>query len=176
MRSALDAMPCGWRSEVKKPAKETMNQAVRFRTGLQICWLAVLPLRLANLTNVEAGTGKNLFEVDDVWWLLYSRDAMKGRREFDRQFPKELVPWLRDNEVIRQVLCRGVYVGDRLWISIRGAPQTAQSIRKNVQKFTKEKFGKPIAPHWFRDAVATAVARNDPANSSHASWMLTNDY
>jgi integrase/recombinase XerD len=34
----------------------------------------------------------------------------------------------------------------------------------HISRLTKEKFGKPINPHLFRDCAATSIALEDPAH------------
>ena len=99
---------------------------------------------------------------------------MKGKRVYDRFFPPEATPSLElFLAEVRPVLARN-YTGDRIWLSMRGGPQSAQAIRKAIKKMTKQMFGRPITPHWFRDCVATAIGEADPADLMRASWTLAN--
>ena len=155
-----------------------MQAASEYRTGLQIFWLANLALRLRNLGMAELG--RHLTE-SDPWWLTFSRHKMKGKSAYDRPISDELAKWTKIYlEEVRPLLARGKYSGmtkvsdKELWVSSRGTPQTNQSIRKNIQKLTGREFKRPISPHWFRDAVATTIARKWPEDAGKASWLLTN--
>lgn len=185
MTWAMTKMPVGF--EAGQLRDEALPVALRgayqYQTGLQICWLAKLALRLANMVMMEKDRTLR-FQVDK-WWLTFARHQMKGRRRFDRMVPPELIASLQNfDKYIRPILCQGKYrsrtykrrdPGAFLWISSRGEAQSGQSIRSAVKKMTKVKFGKAITPHWFRDAVATAIAHADPAQMSRASWSLGND-
>lgn len=194
MQIAIDSMPVGWNDEILVPSIKTVTTrlAIQYRAGFQLAWITYITTRISNTTDTEFGKNKNLLGSDkenrskspeeQVWWLLYSRKVTKNRRAYDRQLPKELLPWLNIYlDKIRPILCvgkyRGVqsYDGDRLWISSRGRPQSQGSIRKNIKACTTVLIEGGLPPHRIRHSIATAIAKRDPANSSRASWQLTND-
>jgi integrase len=155
-------------------AKPLLRALLEYQTALQISVLSLVALRLRNLTATELGEERNLFVLSTEWWLVFSRDVMKGKRAYDRLFPAEAVPWLETHlQEVRPVLARS-YTGDHVWLSLRGGPQSDQAIRKAIKKMTEGMFGRPITPHWFRDCVATAMAQADPADLEAASWTLAN--
>ena len=176
MKDAEDEMPRGWREnavcETQKP--QAVRAAVKYRSGLIICWLALLALRVGNLRSIELARRKNLFELDEGWWLRFTRQQMKNKRAYDRLLPKDLVPYLEDYlAYVRPLLCQG-YDGDFLWVSARGEPLGIQGIRKKVKAITLKELKVEITPHWIRHAVATAHARRFPNDVSGAAWQLSN--
>ncbi|MEQ1713311.1 MAG: hypothetical protein ABL908_18200, partial [Hyphomicrobium sp.] len=193
MQKALDELRAGrdWTSISNEQKWNAVSNAelwrvhrvcVRFRTGLQIAWLARLALRLSNLTMIEVGKGRHLRFMDQ-WWLVFAEHEMKGDTVYDRMLHDDLAPWLESYwREVRPILCHGssyggcrtLYTGAALWVTGRGTPQSQQSIRKKVQELTKKTFKRAISPHWFRDALATDMAMRDPAHASQASWALTN--
>lgn len=177
MTAALAGLPANASVEdlIREPQGHLAYTINRYRDGYLLCWIVETALRLANVEMTERGKGKNLYDVDGDWWLTYDRRVMKGRRDYDRLFPPELIPWHETYEkTIHPLLCRGRYRGDRLWISWRGEPLTDQGIRKAIGRLVWRTMKVRMAPHWIRDCVATAIAAAHPEDTSGASWKLAN--
>lgn len=156
--------------------------AILFRTGLQIVWLAHFGLRLANLTSIANGEHlRKLENTNFAWWITFEPEETKNGRYIDKPVPADVASALQDYlETYRPILCHGcyggirIYKGNRLWVSSRGVPQGRNSIYKSVRKAIKRELGIDVCPHLFRDAIATAIARRDPARASSASLRLGN--
>ena len=61
-----------------------------------------------------------------------------------------------------------------LWISEAGRPMTSSSIRVRIKEQTFKAFGVAITPHRFRDAGATTIAIELPAEIGMALPLLGN--
>jgi integrase len=141
-------------------------KAIAYRNGLCISFLALRPLRRKNLTEITLG--KNLLKKGNQWILSFSREETKTGNRYDSLWPDVLINHLEEYlKVHRPVLMaiKGRWmapVGDRLWVSSNGSPQTQVSIFQEITKNTKKEFGRSINPHLFRDAAATTIAIENP--------------
>ena len=63
---------------------------------------------------------------------------------------------------------------DHLWISEDGLPMTFTGIRLRIKEQTFKAFGVAICPHRFRDAGATTIAIELPAEMGMALPLLNN--
>jgi integrase/recombinase XerD len=162
-------------------------QALQFRDGLIIAFLALRPLRRKNLT--ELTLGQSLMCEQGSWFLLLSADETKTHQRFERAWPEELVTALETYlSVHRPVLMAQTGrwtspVGERLWVSSEGSPQTEMSIYQQIRLRTKAAFGQGVNPHRFRDSAATTLAIEDPAQVrvsarilGHRSFQTTERY
>jgi integrase len=155
----LDDLPCD-------------NETIRgswYRDGLIVAILAVAPLRLQNLTDLDLD--RHMDFIDGAWRLSFGAEETKQHRRFEVSLPPKLTPYFeRYLEAHRPRLTRGK-VSTRLWISIRGGPISTQAVYNNVCDLTKRLLGRPINPHLFRDCLATAMATDTPEHV-HASARL----
>ena len=166
------------------PAQECDNEVIRstwYRDGLIVALLAVAPVRLQNLTDIELN--RHLVRVGDTWHLRLSADETKEHRRLELPLPEPLDRYIeRYLREYRPRLLRG-RDSLRLWISIRATPMTCQTVYCSVCKRTEKLLGKRINPHLFRDCLATAMATDTPANVraagrilGHASFETTESY
>lgn len=165
----------------------TRLQAIQFRDGLVIALLALRPLRRKNLT--ELTLGHSLICERGKWFLVFSADETKTHQRLERSWPTELVPALETYlSVHRPTLTRltgrwSSPVGERLWVSSEGSPQTQMSIYQQIRLRTKAAFGEGVNPHRFRDSAATTLAIENPAQVrvsapilGHRSFQTTERY
>jgi integrase len=109
-----------------------------------------------------------LLKKGNQWILSFSREETKTGNRYDSLWPDVLINHLEEYlKVHRPVLMaiKGRWmapVGDRLWVSSNGSPQTQVSIFHDITKHTKKEFGRSINPHLFRDAAATTIAIENP--------------
>jgi integrase/recombinase XerD len=146
------------------------NAAV-FRTGLQVAWLAMRPLRMRNFSSIRIGI--NLTLERDVWWLRFPREETKTRQPIEVPFPQELRSALEHYlSYYRVLLAGGRYRGDHLWLGYRFKPESAHTLQLALVGVTLRAFGKPINPHLFRDCAATSIAIQDPGSVRIAAAVL----
>jgi integrase len=137
--------------------------ATLFRTGLQISLLAMRPLRPKNFQSLQLGL--HLIKRGDVWWMSIDKSEIKNRQSVDVPFPTDLVEYLELYLAkFRPVLAGEDLRGGHLWISLRRRPQSAKSIAHNIGRHTRERYGRALNPHLFRDCAATSVAIHDSRN------------
>jgi integrase/recombinase XerD len=103
---------------------------------------------------------------------------MKAKRTMDVAFPKPLISSLkRYLDYYRPILlsesgkARGL-VTNALWISRDGTELAEFSLHNAIRRRTREAFGAPIPPHWFRDAAVTFLVRDAPASARLSSSIL----
>ena len=162
-------------------------RAIQFRDGLIIALLALRPFRRKNLT--ELTLGKNLIYEHGKWIIALSADETKTHTRIDHVWPEQLVSALETYLAVhRPVLIAqtgrwSAPVGERLWVSSEGSPQTQMSIYQQIRLRTKAAFGDGVNPHRFRDAAATTLAIEDPDHVrvsarvlGHQSFQTTETY
>ena len=73
--------------------------------------------------------------------------------------------------------------GAALWLSAHGSPITEMALYDRIRQLTAAAFGAAVNPHLFRDAAATSLAIQDPAQVriaaqilGHASFATTERY
>lgn len=150
--------------------------ASRFRDGLMIALLALVPLRRRNFVQLRIGT--ELQKLDGRWVVEISRHTTKTHSPLDFDWPEELADPLETYlEVHRPVLVGRCYrwptrAGDCLWVAQSGSALTQMAFYDTVRKCTKAAFGTAINPHAFRDAAATTLAIHDPEHVRVAAPVL----
>ncbi len=150
--------------------------ASRFRDGLMIALLALVPLRRRNFVQLRIGT--ELKKLDGRWVVEISGHTTKTHAPMDFDWPQELADPLETYlEVHRPVLVGRCYrwptrAGDHLWVAQSGSALTEMAFYDTVRKRTKAAFGVAINPHAFRDAAATTLAIHDPEHVRVAAPVL----
>lgn len=149
-----------------KPNRSPLQQALTYRDGLIIAFLAYRPVRARTLTAISLG--RQLISRGKSWWLTFGPEDTKTRQRLEFPFPAELVPQLERYLAVHRpaLLSRG---GRRptapvqaLWVSQDCGPMGQAAITYWIRRRTKAAFGKALGPHMFRDAAATAIAIFDP--------------
>jgi integrase/recombinase XerD len=150
--------------------------ASRFRDGLMIALLALIPLRRKNFVQLRLGT--ELKKLDGRWVVKISGLTTKTHAPLDFDWPEELAGSLETYlEVHRPVLLARRYrwftrAGDHLWVAQSGSPLTEMALYDSVRKRTRVAFGAAMNPHAFRDAAATTLAIHDPEHVRVAAPVL----
>lgn len=139
------------------------HAATCMRDGLLIAVLACCPVRIANLTAIEIG--RHLLFDGDRYLLFFTEEETKTSHPYQAELPQSLAPyidvWLRDHR--RRLLMRGGGPKtDRLWIDRWGEPMGDAPIRAQIEKRTKDAFGRHIWPHLARSIAASSFVDHDP--------------
>ncbi len=145
-----------------------LKAAATFRDGLIIALLAARPIRLANLASVEID--RHLGRHGEDYWLTFPASETKTHRHLEFPLPKELSLEMETYlKTYRPILAarsgfwnRGEH--DGLWVSAHGSKLHADQIYRKIVDRTRERFGRSINPHLFRDAAATSIAIEDPGH------------
>ncbi len=150
--------------------------AFRFRDGLMIALLALVPLRRKNFVQLRIGT--ELKKLDDRWVVEISGYTTKTHAPLDFEWPDDLVcPLETYLQIHRPVLAARSYrwltrAGNHLWVAQTGSALTQMAFYDIMKKHTKEAFGKALNPHAFRHAAATTLAIHDPEHVRVAAPVL----
>jgi integrase len=147
------------------------------RDGMMIALLASRPLRLKNFTDLRLG--RHLIRQEDGRWrLLVPASETKNGQSIEDILPEDIGRLLdRYLAIDRPVLlaCGPTTAGaqeDHLWISEDGLPMTSTNVRNRITLETFKAFGVAISPHRFRDAGATTIALEMPAQMDMALALL----
>jgi integrase/recombinase XerD len=149
------------------------ERAAKFRDGLIVALLAMRPVRLENLHNMNLGH-QVLIRDDDGVAFHFPAEELKWRAGPPLSFPlpKELdAAFQRYLTFHRKLLVRDS-VTDALWLTIRSTAMSVQALYQQIVTVTKVRLGRPVNPHLFRDCAATYVARHDPTHVSIIARIL----
>jgi integrase len=153
-----------------------LQRALAFRDGLMIALLIHRPFRMKNFPSLAIG--KSLVIEGDAASFAVPASEVKGKRPIDIAFPKALISALeRYLDTYRPILlsesgkANGL-VTDALWISRDGTEFVEISLHNSIRRRTREAFGAPIPPHWFRDSAVTFLVRDEPASARLSSSIL----
>jgi len=148
------------------------HAGTRMRDGLIIAILISCPMRLSNLAAIEIG--KHLMFDGDRYRLFFTKEETKTAHPYQAELSPALNPyidiWLRDHR--RRLLAHGDGGTDRLWIDRWGGPMGDRSIRDQIEKRTKDAFGRHVWPHLARSIAATSFVDHDPAMVTLVSDLL----
>jgi integrase len=141
----------------EEPTAKT--QALHYRDGLMIAFLALRPVRLSNLAAIQLG--QHLIDDGAAVHVQFAASEMKNARALEFPWPKILLEALRTYlAVYRPVLLAGQSVQE-LWVGRQGR-LGYQGCRQAILRATEATIGHAVPPHFFRDCAATTIALYDP--------------
>jgi integrase len=148
----------------------TKAQAFKYRSGLSIALLALIPLRSQTL--VALRIGKHVVKTGDLWALDIPASDTKTRRPLEYPISKEL--GRRVDLYVEQFRRRipGADTHDSMWASNKGRSMAAIAIYGRVRGRTKKAFGFGVNVHGFRHAAASLWSIHDPVNVRGAKDLL----
>lgn len=147
--------------------------AMDYRDGLMIAFLALCPIRVANLAAMTIG--RHLTFAGGGARIQFAAVEMKGNRALAFDLPEILrEPLDRYLREIHPVLYAGPLETPPLWPSLaRRQPQmTAHGIYTRMTQVTEKHLGFAISPHLFRDAAATFITELAPEHARMAAAVL----
>jgi integrase len=156
----------------------SIADAMRYRNGLIIALLALVPLRRRTLAALRVG--KHLVQSGNLWTLDIPAEDIKTKRPLECAIFAELSA--RIDLYVDKFRPRipGAGMHDYLWASNRGRPMLDGVIYATVRQCTREALGFPVNLHGFRRAAATFWSIQDPVNVrgvkdllGHASFATT---
>jgi integrase/recombinase XerD len=149
----------------------SLADAVRYRDGLMIALLALVPLRRKNIAAIEIGW--HLVREGDGWFIIIRREETKTGTSIEFAIPELLVPYLATylNIVRRRMLkdpsCKA------LWISRKDGALSQDAVCGVITRHTAKRLGVRISPHDVRDAAATTWALAAPSQIGIARDLLS---
>jgi integrase/recombinase XerD len=173
----LELMDCAV-AEVNTAGRITKAQAFRYRDGLLIAVLAMIPLRSGTLRALRIG--QHLVKVGGLWALDIPAADTKSRRALDYPISREISG--RIDLYLEQFRSRilGADKHAGLWASNKGRPMDSSGLYSAIWKRTKKAFGFGVNLHRFRHAAASFWSSQDPRNVKgvkdllgHASFTTT---
>jgi hypothetical protein len=170
---ALERLGRDLMAEAEAPARgrglTDLQRALAYRDGLMIALLIRRPLRILNFHALRLG--KSLIIRATSASIAFRAEETKGHRPIEAPVPEPLFGALmRYVDRYRPLLLRasqkakGVAT-DALWISRDGTELAKISPHNAVRRRTRDAFGSPLPPHWFRDASVTSLVHNAPTSS-----------
>lgn len=161
---------------MKNLPADPLMAAIRYRDGLTIAMLAMLPLRRKNLS--ELTIGETLQRAGSAWKITFSSEQMKTGVPFILDVPQLLTPYLeRYLETFRKVLVdrTGRWhqpAQQALWVSKDGSRMTPMALYDRIRTCTRLAFEKPLNPHLFRHMAATTLSIEAPSAVRSAAALL----
>jgi len=147
------------------------RRAPLYRDGLIIAFLALRPLRLRNLMNLELGRTMRL-RPNCHYETAYGPEETKTGEPIEFGWPEDLQGQLERYLRVYRPHLLGRRQSSMLWIGIFGDAMAEQTIRQAITGRTRDRLGVAINPHLFRDCAATTMAVEDPAHVGLASVLL----
>jgi integrase len=160
------------------------HRARSYRNGFIIALLSRRPLRRRNLASLELGT--SLVRMQDGWRIQFPGEETKTHQPIDVPLPATLIPYLerylkchRPRLAPLGTVCRPD--SGPLFVSSRtGRAMSGHTINLTVGALIKQRFGKPMCLHMFREAVPTTLAIKAPEHvriaaviNNHADYRTT---
>jgi integrase len=142
-----------------KPQPDTrlsMDDAVRYRDGFMIAFLALIPIRRKNLAALEIG--RHLVREGDRWFVIIPAEEAKTGKPIEFPVPTMLEPYLVTYlhsirpRILRDQNCAA------LWVSSQDGPLSYGMIGTAMRRRSMSRVGFCIAAHDARDAAATTWA------------------
>lgn len=152
------------------------KDAMAFRDGLMIAFLALHPVRRRNLLAFHIG--KNLVRQGEGYMVVFAGSETKTGTPQEADLAKVLVePMNKYLSVWRPALMaregrRMRAIGTSVWVSSVASPMSPNGLSGRIEMRTRKAFGKAINPHAFRDAAATTLAVVDPIHVRSAAPLL----
>ena len=158
--------------QVRRAHDPRLN-AMDYRDGLMIAFLALCPVRLHNLAQMRVG--EHLHFEGELVRVAFAAHEMKGGRALEFDWPGELRPALEFYlSRVHPMLYGLPLMGAPLWPNLqRRKPQMGDSgIYTRITQVTTKYLGHPINPHMFRAAAATFIADMTPERALAVAGVL----
>jgi integrase len=151
-----------WAQAGARLAAPANAEALMYRDGLIIAFLALIPLRRRTLAALRIGT--HLVRTGESWSLDIPAEDTKTRRALDYPLSAELSRRIDTylSKFRRRIPATSSH--DALWASNKGRGMDDGAIYDMVRKRTKAALGFPVNLHRFRHAAATLWSVQDPIN------------
>ena len=138
-----------------------LQRALKQRDGAIVALLALMPMRLRALSSLEIGT--SLHVTPDRISVALSEEMTKTGVPWEADVPEPAATVLRRylEQARPFLMARSEQRHLRLWVEKKGAPMRQVSIRHRIAETTLAQTGIRIPAHFFRDAAATTLAREN---------------
>jgi integrase len=135
------------------------------RDGTMIAFLALIPIRLRSLSELELGRSVLVGETEIC--IVLTSEMTKNGRPWETTVPSALAPVLRRyiDDVRPWLMARSSQSHHSLWVGRMGEPLAYKTLSNLIPEATSRVLGVRVSPHLFRDAAATTLARTSPADT-----------
>jgi integrase len=155
-------------AEAADPVRKV--DAFRYRDGLIIALLALIPLRRRTLAALRIG--HHLLRSGHLWVLDIPAADTKAGLPLDYPVSENLSARIDRYLAKFRNTIPGASEHNGLWASEQGRPMDGGQIYCSVIQRTREAFGFSVNLHQFRHAAATLWSIRDPANVRGAKDLL----
>ena len=167
--------------QVRRAHDPRLN-AMDYRDGLMIAFLALCPVRLENLTQMHVG--EHLRFEGELVRVAFAAHEMKSGRSLEFDWPHELRLALEFYlSRVHPMLYAAPPMGAPFWPSLRRSQTTASGIYTRIMQVTTQHLGHPVNPHMIRAAAATFIADMAPERAlavlgvlQHRNLQMAWDY
>lgn len=130
-----------------------------------ISLLALMPMRLRALTGLELGSSVIIGQ--DLILISIPEGLSKTGQPWEAEVPPQAAAALRAyKDKARPILAkRGHGNIPSLWLNRKGNRLRYAGIGRSIARQTLRMTGVRVAPHFFRDAAATTLARSSPESA-----------
>jgi integrase/recombinase XerD len=153
-------------------SKSPFEHARVLRDATMIVFLAMIPIRRHNFVSLELG--RTILVSDEEITVVLQPEEVKNKTHFEmvlrepgatlmRRYLEEARPFL---------LARATYNTNALWLADSGLPYSYSYIGRRIPLITQRLIGVKVPPHFFRDAMATTLARASPEFASGTKAIL----
>lgn len=150
------------------------HSAAKGRDGLITAMLICCPVRISNLLQIELA--RHLLFEKDRYWLKFSKDETKPGEPLQSELPPELTGWVDEYlQVHRRKLLSAAKLPlptARLWIDRWGKPMEEAALRAQIEKRSRDAFGRHVWPHLFRSIAVTGLVDHAPDQFGVAPDLL----
>lgn len=139
----------------------TMNLAIDVRDGLMIALLALRPIRLQTLTDLDLGS--SFTKEDGRYWIRLAADQVKNDLAIDVPCPASLTGIIDSYLSMYRPVLLGSGPCSSVWVSSKtGTGLRRMGIYQAIVKRTRRALGFSVNPHLFRDCAATFMSNESP--------------
>lgn len=135
------------------------------RDGCLIAFLAAIPSRTRAMVDLQFG--KSLLIGASSITVCLEDDINKTGVHWETEVPAPLMSILEEylNEVRPWLMTRRGQEHDYVWVNDKGAPLTREYFAAKIRRVSQRELDVCLSPHLFRDAAATTLARESPADA-----------
>ena len=153
-------------------APTPLKAATLRRDGAAVSLLALLPLRLRAMIELELG--QSFLQGAEGFIISLSREMTKIGVAWEAEVPSQVEDVLSRYiyEVRPWLMARQGEMHARLWVTGQGRPFGALYFSRRIREATFAATGIVVPPHFFRDSAATTLAKELPETARSVGPLL----